>query len=220
MITSGVLLAADGAVAVFAKMPQALPVALADSLTHWIIALMAVVAGAILVGLLRLLRGPRQINCEIADGVLHLHHGNCCKHRVQLAELNLDHASITDLSFDPGNQPRRRLAEPGCPRRESGWFLLRNGTRAIVFLGDPQNVVRIPTHSGYTLLLSVPEPSRLLDSLRAAVRDGRPQSDSEPSPRPEPNRSHFSNSTASRQVSDTAPLATHERAAAAQSQVA
>ncbi len=212
MITSAVLLATGGAATVHTQVPQVLQAAFIESLTGWIVVLMAVVAVAILIGLLRLLQAAHRLECEIADGSLLLHHGHCCKHRVQLAELNLDHASITDLSFDPGNQPRRRLFEPGCPRRNSGWFLLRNGTRAIVFLGDPQNVVRIPTHSGYTLLLSVPEPSRLLDSLRAAVRDGRPQSDSETLPRPEPNRSHFSNSTAPKEAQATEAMAIHERA--------
>ncbi len=216
MIPSSILLATEGVAAAFLKVPQVLHAAFIESLTGWIIGLMAIVAGAILVGLLRLLRGARPLECEIKDGALLLRHGHCCQHRVQLTDLNLSHAAITDLSFDPGNQPRKRLAEPGCPRRDSGWFQLRNGTRAIVFLGDPKNMVRIPTHSGYTLLLSVPEPSQLLDRLRAAVAQSADQSEAdEPSPepdRPRPKRTHFSSSTARKQKKATAPMAIHERA--------
>ncbi len=216
MIPSSILLATEGVAAAFLKVPQVLHAAFIESLTGWIIGLMAIVAGAILVGLLRLLRGARPLECEIKDGALLLRHGHCCQHRVQLTDLNLSHAAITDLSFDPGNQPRKRLAEPGCPRRDSGWFQLRNGTRAIVFLGDPKNMVRIPTHSGYTLLLSVPEPLQLLDRLRAAVSQTGAQSEAEePSPepaRPRPKRTHFSNSTARKQKKATAPIAIHERA--------
>lgn len=216
MIPSSILLATEGVAAAFLRVPQVLHAAFVESLTGWIVGLMAIVAGAILVGLLRLLRGTRQLDCKITDGALILHHGHCCQHRVQLADLNLDHAAITDLSFDPGNQPRKRLAEPGCPRRDSGWFQLRNGTRALVFLGDPKNMVRIPTHSGYTLLLSVPEPSQLLDFLRAEVAQSAAQSAcEEPSPepaRPRPKRTHFSSSTARKQKKATAPMAIHERA--------
>lgn len=216
MFPSSILLATEGVAAAFLRVPQVLHAAFIESLTGWIIGLMAIVAGAILVGLLRLLRGARPLECRIDEGALLLRHGRCCQHRVPLTELNLSHAAITDLSFDPGNQPRKRLAEPGCPRRDSGWFLLRNGTRAIVFLGDPKNVVRIPTHSGYTLLLSVPEPLQLLDRLRAAVSQTGAQSEAEePSPepaRPRPKRTHFSNSTARKQKKATAPIAIHERA--------
>ena len=218
MIASSILLAAEGVDAVFLKVPQVLYAAFIESLTGWIVGLMAIVAGAILVGLLRLLHGTRRIDCEIEKGALLLRHGHCCKHRVSLTDLNLEHASITDLSFDPGNQPRKRLAEPGCNQRDSGWFQLRNGTRAIVFLGDPKNMVRIPTHSGYTLLLSVPEPSQLLDRLRVEVAHIAAQSEAEEPapeparPRPKPKRKTFSNSTARKQKKATAPMAIHERA--------
>lgn len=216
MIPSSLLLATEGVAAAFLKVPQVLHAAFIESLTGWIVGLMAIVAGGVLVALLRLLRSSHPLECAIEDGALELRHGHCCKHRVPLTDLNLDHASITDLSFDPGNQPRKRLAEPGCPGRDNGWFQLRNGTRAIVFLGDPKNMVRIPTHSGYTLLLSVPEPSQLLGRLRDALREGAAQSEAEePAPepaRPRPKRNHFSNSTAKKQKKATAPMAIHERA--------
>lgn len=208
MNPSGIILATEGVAAALFKVPQVLHAAFIESLTGWIVALMTLVTAALLLGMRRLLRGACPIECDITDGALLLRHGHCCRHRVPLADLNLKHASITDLNFDPGNQPRWRLEEKGCSRRGSGWFQLRNGTRAIVFLGDPQNVVRIPTHSGYTLLLSVPEPSLLLERLRVS----RCQSVSDAPPRPEPKRSHFSNSTASRQARETAPMAIHERA--------
>lgn len=129
MIPSSILLATEGVAAAFLRIPEVLHAAFIESQTGWIISLMEIVAGAILVGLLRLLRGARALECAIEDGTLLLRHGHCCQHRVQLTDLNLGHAAITDLSFDPGNQPR-------------------NGTRATVFLGDPKNMVRIPTHLG------------------------------------------------------------------------
>jgi len=220
MIPSSILLATEGVAAAFLKVPQVLHAAFVESLTGWIVGLMAIVAGAIVVGLLRLLRSAHPLECAIEQGAPELRHGHCCRHRVPLTDLNLEHAAITDLSFDPGNQPRRRLAEPGCTGRNTGWYQLRNGARAIVFLGDPKNMVRIPTHSGYTLLLSVPEPSQLLERLRAEVAQIAAQSEAEepspeparPRPKPKPKRKTFSNSTAKKQKKATTPMAIHERA--------
>lgn len=171
MIPSSMHFATEGVAAAFLKVPQVLHAAFVESLTGWIVGLMVIVLGALMIGMVRVVIGSRSIECEISGDYLVLHHGRCCQHKVALSELNLAQASLTDLSFDPGNQPRRRLTEPGCSQRGSGWYLLRNGTRAIVFLADPMNVVRIPTTEGYTLLFSVPEPAQLLANLRAAKAD-------------------------------------------------
>lgn len=225
MAPSHIFLATEGVAAALFKVPQVLHAAFVESLTGWLIGLMAIVAGAILVGLLRLLRDGRPLDCEIKDGALLLHHGRCYQHRVPLTELNLSHAAITDLSFDPGNQPRKRLAEPGCPGRNNGWFLLRNGTRALVFPGDPKNMVRIPTHLGYTLLLSLPEPSLLLERLREAMKKS-PSPSAEPAvSQLEPKR-HLPASTAKSSKKSKkpkkarTPLAMPQRAVAGRSQAA
>lgn len=212
MILSSLLLATVGVVVALQQIAQVLQAAFVESLTGWIIGLMSLVAGGVWVGAVRVLRGTSRLDCEIEDGALVLRHGHCCRHRVPLGDLNLEQSAITDLSFDPGYQPRRRLAERGCPRRGSGWYQLRNGSRAMVFLDDPKNMVRIPTHSGYTLLLSVPEPTELLERLRVASEVCSIQLSQGAAARAEPKRHSFSSSTVRKQPRATATMAIHERA--------
>jgi hypothetical protein len=44
---------------------------------------------------------------------------------------------------------------------------LRNGEKALVFVTDPKSVAYVPTRAGYSILVSVAEPARLLEAVRA-----------------------------------------------------
>lgn len=50
--------------------------------------------------------------------------------------------------------PRWRTNGIGLPGFRAGWFRLRNGEKALLFLTDPFHVVYLPTTAGYALLLS------------------------------------------------------------------
>ena len=51
----------------------------------------------------------------------------------------------------------------------AGWFRLRSGEKALLYLTDRRRVVYIPTLDGYSLLLSQGEPRRFLDALHDAT---------------------------------------------------
>jgi hypothetical protein len=55
------------------------------------------------------------------------------------------------------------------PGYQAGWFRLRNGEKALVFVGDPTRVVFIPVRDGYSLLVSVAEADPFLSALRSVV---------------------------------------------------
>ncbi|MEP7083146.1 MAG: PH domain-containing protein [Betaproteobacteria bacterium] len=59
--------------------------------------------------------------------------------------------------------PRWRTNGIGLPGFRAGWFRLRDGTKALVFLTDPFRITYLPTNLGYVLLLST---DGLLDALR------------------------------------------------------
>ena len=54
----------------------------------------------------------------------------------------------------------------------AGWFRLRNGEKALVYVTDPSRVVYIPTTEGYAVMVSPHEP----DAFLAAVRSVAPAS--------------------------------------------
>jgi hypothetical protein len=80
----------------------------------------------------------------------------------------LTRARAANLDEAPELRPRRRTFGTGLPGYASGWFRLRNGERALVYLTDRRRVAYLPTAEGYALPLSVAEPERLIDALARA----------------------------------------------------
>ena len=62
--------------------------------------------------------------------------------------------------------PRTRRLGTAMPGYQSGWFTLRSGEKALLYLTDRTRAVYVPTRNGYSLLLSVTEPDRFLERLR------------------------------------------------------
>ena len=58
----------------------------------------------------------------------------------------------------------------GLPGYQAGWFRLRNGEKALLYLTDRARAVYIPTTAGYSLLLSPADPDGFLSQLRSLSR--------------------------------------------------
>jgi hypothetical protein len=54
----------------------------------------------------------------------------------------------------------------GLAGYRSGWFRLADGSRVQAFVRDGQPAVLLPTHQGYSLLVSVPDPDAFIARLR------------------------------------------------------
>ena len=48
----------------------------------------------------------------------------------------------------------------------AGWFRLRDGERALLYVTDPARVVYLPTADGYSVMLSVADPAAFIASLQ------------------------------------------------------
>lgn len=81
--------------------------------------------------------------------------------------LRLEEARIADLGRDADLRLRSRTNGIGLPGYRAGWFGMRSGGRALLFVTDPSRVVVLPTNEGYTLLLSVQQPDAFVRALRA-----------------------------------------------------
>ncbi|MCW5938368.1 MAG: hypothetical protein KIS64_01825 [Fimbriimonadaceae bacterium] len=85
---------------------------------------------------------------------------------IPIQKLRLDGAMAVDLRVEDGLEPKRKLNGTDVPGYSSGWFRLDSGEKALLYLTDRTRVAYIPTIDGYSVMLSVEEPSRLIDSLR------------------------------------------------------
>ena len=88
---------------------------------------------------------------------------------IPAASLILEDAKWVDLSRDRDYQTKWRTNGAGLPGYHTGWFKLRNGEKALVFLTDLKRVVYVRTRDGYSVLLSVPEPEEFIQVLKGAL---------------------------------------------------
>jgi hypothetical protein len=87
---------------------------------------------------------------------------------IPASELIADQARALDLTLDRDHALAWRTNGVGLPGYKSGWFRLRNGEKALVFVTDARRVAYVPTRAGYSVLMSVAEPDRFVEAIRAS----------------------------------------------------
>ena len=95
--------------------------------------------------------------------------GDLWGRRISFEKLELEHARRMDLRQETQFALARRTMGTGLPGYSAGWFKLRNGEKALVYVTRPDDVIYIPTTDGYCLMLTVTEPERFLARLREAA---------------------------------------------------
>lgn len=79
--------------------------------------------------------------------------------------LVLEKAQIISLPHDEARQLSWRTMGTSVPGHQAGWFRLKNGEKALVYLTDHSRVVYLPTRDGYSVMLSTHQPEALLAAL-------------------------------------------------------
>jgi hypothetical protein len=124
---------------------------------------------ALLVGLLLLFGyfaySSRATRFELSSDGLSIR-GNLYGRTLPWSSLQLDLARVVDLRNAVDVQPTLRTNGIGLPGYQAGWFRTRERGKALLFVTDRSRVVVVPTHQGYTLLLSVADPQAFLQALR------------------------------------------------------
>jgi hypothetical protein len=84
--------------------------------------------------------------------------------------LQVEQVRILNLQEDGDYRPQRRRAGSSIPGYQAGWFRLRNGEQALIYLTDARRIVYIPTHQDYSVLLSVQQPEAMVQALQNLAR--------------------------------------------------
>ena len=125
---------------------------------------------ALLVGLVALFAwfaySSRHVRCEVSIDGLKIA-GDLYGRTIPGRDLITSQARVLDLTKDTDYALAWRTNGTGLPGYKAGWFRLRNGEKALVFVTHAKNVAYVPTRAGYSVLLSVAEPGRFLEALRA-----------------------------------------------------
>jgi hypothetical protein len=94
--------------------------------------------------------------------------------RMAYADLKLDEARVVDLGERTELRPLLKLNGTGLPGFRSGWYLLRDRSRAFVAVAGGARALWIPGRGKHALLLQPRQPQVLLDALRAKARGDDP----------------------------------------------
>ena len=151
---------------------NAFPIAPAESRYLWMIIPVTVLLIVICVGGVALLatsvRGAHASRFEVLVDGLRLQ-GDLYGRLVPKTQLRVDAARRVDLAREEALRPKWRRVGTALPGYQAGWFRLRNGEKALLYLTDRTRAVYIPTTAGYSLLLSPADPDGFLARLRAVL---------------------------------------------------
>ncbi len=89
--------------------------------------------------------------------------GDFYRKRVQRADIT--EVRRVDLEREPGLKPKWKLCGTALPGFQSGWFTLRGGGRAYLFLTGSPDALCLTLRSGLRVLLNPAEPEAFLAAL-------------------------------------------------------
>ena len=149
---------------------QVFDIAPSDSKALLILGGLAIVIVALVVGLLgKSVLGARSSRFEVSDQGLRLR-GDLYGRLIPPKAIRAESARRLNFSQSPELTPARRTMGTSLPGYQSGWFRLRNGEKALLYLTDRTRAVYVPTSEGYSVLLSPIDPDGFLQALRAVPR--------------------------------------------------
>ena len=151
------------------KMAEVFPIIPASAKSLWLLGGVCLLLMLILGALAYTAYSSRNARVEVSPEGLHIV-GDFWGRAISLQSIDLDGARVLDLANSPDFRPRRRTFGTGLPGYASGWFRLRNGEKALVYLTDTTRVAYLPTSEGYSVLLSLAQPDRLLEALARQIR--------------------------------------------------
>lgn len=84
--------------------------------------------------------------------------------------IRFDETRVIDLARESELQPKWRTMGVGIFKYRTGWFRLRNGEKALAFLGSGKDVLYAPTNSGYVLMFDTADAETLLSKVKLLHR--------------------------------------------------
>lgn len=117
-------------------------------------------------------RQPERIRLTVTQEGLEVT-GGWYKRFIGLDKLNVDGAQPLDLRQAEEYRLKWRTNGIGMPGYKAGWFRLRNGEKAVVFITDQSQVVYVPTTEGYAVMASVPDARGVIGALQQAKAAGQ-----------------------------------------------
>lgn len=148
---------------------QTFPIAPADTRPFWIMIPVFLILVGVLIALYLSLTGSRNARFEVSSDGLRLR-GDWYGRLIPASEIRTTDVRRVDLDQDRNLQPRMRTMGTALPGYRAGWFRLRNGEKALLYLTDAKRAVQVPTTEGYSVLLSPADPDAFVTAMHSLGR--------------------------------------------------
>ncbi|NOQ95392.1 MAG: hypothetical protein GQ555_02110 [Desulfobacterales bacterium] len=112
----------------------------------------------------------KTVQFEISKEGLNIR-GGFYKRLIPAESIIVEKSKQIDIGKESSYKPILRTNGIGLPGYASGWFKLRNGEKALLFITNPSRVVYIATREGYSVLLSVQDAERFLQLIGNVSKD-------------------------------------------------
>lgn len=145
------------------------PIEPAQSRYLWFIVPIAILLVGVLLLLFATVRASRSAAFEVSTDALHLR-GDIYGRSIPAERLVTEGVRRVDFAREPDLRPASRRMGTALPGYQAGWFRLRNGEKALLYLTDPGKAVYVPTTNGYSLLLSPGDPQGLVAAIQKLRR--------------------------------------------------
>lgn len=148
---------------------QAFPIAPSDTKPFWVMipVLLIIVAAGVMLALSLL--GARASSFEVSTEGLRLR-GDLYGRLVPASEIRTGEVRRLDLGSEPDYAPRVRTLGTALPGYRSGWFRLKNGEKALLYMTDRVKAVLVPTVNNYSIIVSPSDPDAFVAAMKALGR--------------------------------------------------
>lgn len=110
----------------------------------------------------------RHVTFTIDDRALKIQ-GDIYGRTIPIESIVVEEARQIDLDRQSPYRPKWRTNGAGLPGYSAGWFKLKNGEKALIFVTQKEGVVYLPTRDNYVVMASISESEEFLRSLRATI---------------------------------------------------
>jgi len=86
--------------------------------------------------------------------------------KIPLSDIRKEDVARINPGEDAGLQTRWRTNGIGLPGYSEGWFRLKNGKKALLFVTDKNRSVLVPTKKDFVLILSPANPDEFIRAIR------------------------------------------------------
>lgn len=144
----------------------------ASSKPLWFIAIITLLLTCVLAALIYGGYSSQHSRVELKSNKLRLV-GDLWGRTIPIESIDISRARILNLDRQSEYSLKWRTFGTSMPGYASGWFKLRNGEKALVYLTRRDRIVYLPTSLDYVLLLSVEQPESFIETLQQKTASGK-----------------------------------------------